>query len=87
MVVHVASVAPPKSLELLDPNIQSELARIALHISRAKSEVAANLTRTREEHSERAAIREFLGGQSRRVAEAMAIGDVLSIFKVRTTRM
>ena len=67
--------APAASGNVQDPNIRAELARIAK---------VANLTLevVRETWSERAAIREYLGGISRNVAESRALVDTAEVLGV-----
>lgn len=69
----------------MDADVQSELARIGLAIARSRGAVIPSLDLVKETHSERAAIREYLGGQARDVAERHAIVDACELLHVRYT--
>jgi len=71
--------APAVSGNVQDPSIQVELARIAKVTGLAPDVV-------RETWSERAGIREYLGGMSRNVAESRALADTSSILGLQPRR-
>lgn len=61
--------------------IDSTLASVAIHFARSKAEVTRLMAEIREVWSERAAIREYLGGiRHRRNAELHAVGDAIEMF-------
>lgn len=64
--------------------IDTELAQLAMHFARSKQDVARKLAEVREVWSERAAIREYLGGlRHRRNAEVFAVADTIEMFNER----
>lgn len=65
-----SAVTPP-----LEDSVASHLASIAIHLATSKTDVGVQLARVREEWSERAAIREYLGGIPRWQAERAAVDD------------
>ncbi len=68
----------------LDPDIQSSLASLGLHLATRVSNVIEYQELLKETHSERAAIREYLGGMSRREAELYALTDTAEILGIKT---
>lgn len=67
----------------LSKDVQSELARIGIVLADRKSNVIANLELVKETWSERAAIREYLGGIPRETAERLALRDTCEVLGVR----
>jgi hypothetical protein len=67
------------------PAIDSELASLALHMARRRSEVVPLLELVRETFGERAALREYVGGWPRDVAEEYAFFDTCELLGVRVT--
>lgn len=66
-----------------DDDVRSELASIAMHLARRKSEVGKLIERVQEEWAERAAIREYLGALPRWCAEREAVQDAGEMLGVR----
>lgn len=64
-------------------DVQSELARIALALARSRSGLAPAMELVKETFGERAAIREYMGGIKRGVAEQLAIVDTCEILGVK----
>lgn len=67
----------------LDPKIASELASLGLMIATRVDDVVDHLELVKETWSERAAIREYLGGQPRWQAESYAVQDVCVMLGIR----
>lgn len=64
--------------------IDSALASLAIAQARSRTDVSRQLREIREVWSERAAIREYLGGlRHRRNAELHAVADTFEIFNAR----
>jgi hypothetical protein len=66
--------------------IQSHLASLAVHFARQKSDVTRLMNEARAVWSERAAIREYEGAQSRPTAEREALTDTVEIFNAQMLR-
>lgn len=66
----------------LNPGVASELATFGINWAQRKSEVVNSLDMVKEIWSERAAIREYLGGQSRWEAEQYAVYDTAEILNI-----
>lgn len=68
-------------------SIDRTLAMRALHFARSKADAPKLLASIRELWSERAAIREYLGGlRHRRNAELHAVADAIEMFNQRAAR-
>ena len=68
----------------LDPKVQSDLARLGMIIATAPDNDRASLDLVTETWSERAAIRECLGGLPRAQAELYALKDTCEVLGIKT---
>jgi hypothetical protein len=71
------------ALSPIDPDIASELASLGMLIATRVSNVCSNLDLVKETWSERAAIREYLGGHPRKVAEHLALVDTCEMLQIK----
>lgn len=67
----------------MDDVIKSQLAELGMLIATRVGNVCQNLDLVKEVHSERAAIREYLGGVSRERAEMYALEDTCHVLGIR----
>ena len=72
-------VTKPDVNRPLDPSVASQLATWGINLARSKAEVSSMHNDIKEVWSERAAIREYLGGQERWTAEQHAVADTAEI--------
>ena len=70
----------------LNPGVASELATFGINMARSKSEVTTMHDEVKEIWSERSAIREYVGGQSRWNAEQHAVYDTAEILNIMIGR-
>lgn len=80
---HRSTVPASSTLPTLSDDVKSELARVAFAMISARGELPEKMEIVLETFSERAAIREYLGGHPRSVAEHLAIVDTCEILGVR----
>lgn len=69
----------------IDPKVASELASLGLMLATRVSNVVDHMELVKETFAERAAIREYLGGQPRWQAEIWALQDTCVVLGIRYT--
>ncbi len=79
---HAAVTRPPAgTLPSTDP--RSALASAAVNYARSRRDVGTLLVELGDHWSERAAIREYLGGLTRQQAEHVAVGDTIRYYNAK----